>query len=68
MSLESRIISSSVDAGLLPRRHFDGDRLAAPFFRHQAELGQLALDAFGCAFGLSILLIATTIGTFAAFA
>ena len=29
---------------LLPRRHFDGDGLAAPFFRHQAELGELALD------------------------
>ena len=55
-----------IDVLLLLGRHFDGDRLAAPFFRHQIELGQLALDALGLAFGLSILLIATMIGTFAA--
>ena len=48
MSLTSRIISSSRSRFcLLLRRHLDGDRLAAPFLRHQVELGQLALDALG---------------------
>ena len=48
MSLDEQDhLEQQIDVGLLPRRHFDGDRLAAPFFRHQAELGQLALDPFG---------------------
>ena len=48
MSLTSRIISSSRSMFcLLLRRHLDGDRLAAPFLRHQVELGQLALHALG---------------------
>ena len=41
---------------------------AAPVFRNQVQVGQLALDSFGIEPGLSILLIATTIGTFAALA
>ncbi len=31
----------------LPRRHLDGDGGAAPRLRHQAEVGELALDALG---------------------
>ena len=36
----------------LARRDLDRDRRAAPFFGHQAEVRQLALDAFGVRVGL----------------
>ena len=38
-------LEQQVEVLLLLRRHFDRDRLAAPFLGHQVELGQLALDA-----------------------
>ena len=40
-------LEQQVDVLLLLRRDFDRDGLAAPLFGHQAELGQLALDALG---------------------
>ena len=51
---------------LLRGRHHD--RLSAPVFRRQVELGQLAFDVVRVCARLSILLIATTMGTFAALA
>ena len=36
----------------LTRRHLDRDRRAAPFLRHQPEVGELALDAFRIGVGL----------------
>ena len=40
-------LEQQVDVGLLTRGHFHRDRLAAPFFRHEVELGELALHALG---------------------
>ena len=41
-----------IEIFLFARGDFDDDGIAAPFFRHQAAIGKLALDAFGLGFGL----------------
>ena len=65
----SRIISSSRSRfGLGPGRNRNHDDVAAPVLGQQAAIGQLLLDPLRLRVGLSILLIATMIGTFAALA
>ncbi len=44
---EQEHLEQLIEVLALPRRDLDRDRRAAPFFRHQPEVRQLALDALG---------------------
>ena len=57
-----------VEIGLLERRDFDVEHLAAELFDHDLVLQQLLAHPLGLASALSILLMATMIGTCAALA